>query len=172
MDIVSALFESPLHEPIETGVNVGLAPWNLLFGTSYGLGGYGYKGGKVIRNDEEASNDEVPAAKRNHVLFGTAAVIGGVAAAPVLYKAATASYKGKKKKRAEYIGMELNASADRAAMMIKAIAPVFAFPIAYIGVEELENTGYISGPLGDRVQTLLSVQAGSGILSDIIGAVT
>ena len=102
-------------------------------------------------------------------------LLGGmlaVAAAPTLYRAATASSRGKRGARHGEIASSLESSSNRAVSLLGAFAPVVALPATYIAVDELENRGIISGPLGDDVQTLLGAMAGGQLLTGLLNLAT
>ena len=101
-------------------------------------------------------------------LLGTAAVLGGIAAAPLLYKAYTSRSRGKKAKRAAEIGQEVETASNRAVMLAASLMPAIGLPVAYLGIQELEARGVISKGLGDSVQTLIA----AGAVAPAIGGIT
>ena len=107
-------------------------------------------------------------------LLKTAIALGAISAAPAIY--ALYNQRRTKKHRVKDItedGMflALEGASNRATSLIAGILPAFALPIAYIGVEELEERAIISGPLGDDVQTLMAAGVIAPAVGNVIGSV-
>ena len=116
-----------------------------------------------------AAADPDPEHKAKPVfILGTAAVLGGMVAAPLLYKAYTSRLRGKKAKRAAVLGAEVETASNRAVMVAASLLPALGLPIAYIGIQELEARGTISKGLGDSVQALIA----AGAVAPAIGGIT
>jgi type II secretory pathway pseudopilin PulG len=99
-----------------------------------------------------------------YVGVGLVALLG----AGAMYRLATAPRKGKKaSKRDEDLAMALDATSANATRVIAALAPVAAFPAAYIGVQMMEDHGMITKGLGNAAQTLMTGQVAGGLLGTI-----
>ena len=109
-----------------------------------------------------------------HFLFRAALVCLGVAAAPAIYAAYNAQ-KGPKKRSSDITSdgmfLALEGASNRATSLLAGILPAFAFPIAYIGIEELEEKRIISGALGDDVQALMTAGVLAPAVGNVIGSV-
>ena len=101
------------------------------------------------------------------------AALGLVAtSAPALYIAYKGRKRGKKARTAnEATYLALEGASNRATSLLAGLAPAFAVPIAYIGVQELENKGVITKSLGDAVQGLMTAGVVAPAIGNIIGSV-
>jgi len=97
----------------------------------------------------------------------------GIAAtsAPVIYIAYKGRKRGKKGKANEATYLALEGASNRATSLLAGLAPAFAMPIAYIGVQELENKGVITKDLGDAVQGLMVAGVVAPAIGNVIGSV-
>ena len=110
--------------------------------------------------------------------FGFLGLIGaiglGLAAAPVLYAYSKRKGKGKKARSDlgdDYTFLALEGASNRSVSLVAAVAPAFALPIAYLGIEDLEQRGIIGGEIGDRVQALIAAGAVAPAIGSVIGSV-
>ena len=101
------------------------------------------------------------------ILGATAAVLGGVALAPFVYRAYSRPRRGKRAKQAQELALAVDDASNRAVTLLAALLPAVGLPIAYLGVQELEARGVISKGLGDSVQTLIA----AGAVAPAIGGV-
>ena len=93
-------------------------------------------------------------------------------AAPVVYIAYKGRKRGKKARTAnEATYLALEGASNRATSLLAGLAPAFAVPIAYIGVQELENKGIITKDLGNAVQGLMTAGVVAPAIGNIIGSV-
>ena len=99
-----------------------------------------------------------------------AALIAGLGAGAIYRLGAT-----KKGKRASKFDEKIAASLDlmsaNIAGVMRAAAPVMAFPAAYIGVQALEDHGMISGGFGNDVQALMATTASGSLIGGLLGIV-
>ena len=104
----------------------------------------------------------------------TGIILTVAAAAPVGYALYNARKRPKKRVKdlsqdGTYLALE--GASNRATSLLAGLLPAFALPIAYIGVEELEQKHIITGALGDRVQTLMAAGVVAPAVGNIIGSV-
>ena len=107
--------------------------------------------------------------------LGLIGAIGlGLAAAPVLYTLSKSRKRGKKARTDlgdDYTFLALEGASNRSVSLLAAVAPAFALPIAYLGIEDLEQRGIIGGEIGDRVQALIAAGAVAPAIGSVIGSV-
>ena len=100
------------------------------------------------------------------------AAIGVTAtAAPAIYIALKGRKRGKKGKANEATYLALEGASNRVTSLLAGLAPAFAMPIAYIGVQELENKGIITKDLGNAVQSLMVAGVVAPAIGNVIGSV-
>jgi len=92
-------------------------------------------------------------------LYTEAAILGGICAAPALYRYATARSKGKRAKRDALMALELDNASNRAVTLLAALGPAVVFPATYITIQKMERAKIISKGLGDAVQSLMTAMA-------------
>ena len=107
--------------------------------------------------------------------LGLIGAIGlGLAAAPVIYALSKGRKRGKKGRMDlgdDYAFLALEGASNRSVSLLAAVAPAFALPIAYLGIEDLEQRGIIGGEIGDRVQALIAAGAVAPAIGSVIGSV-
>ena len=127
-------------------------------------------GGPVEPPIDQSGQGETKAVRPG---FLTLCMALGVAAtaAPVVYIAYKGRKRGKKGKANEATYLALEGASNRATSLLAGLAPAFAVPIAYIGVQELENKGIITKDLGNAVQGLMTAGVVAPAIGNIIGSV-
>jgi len=118
------------------------------------------------------NGDDKAAAKRTIRNLGLLTV--AVLAAPALYIAYTGQKRGKNAKQGiegDKAFLALEGASNRAVSLASALAPVAAFPASYIGVQLLEDAGYIRKGTGDAVQTIMTGAVIGPAIGNIIGSV-
>ncbi len=121
---------------------------------------------EVIRSTEEEK------LVRSDFLVYEAAILGGIVAAPLIYRAAVGRKKGKKGKVNAEMAKDFDDASNRAVALLSVLGPAFAFPTAYITVQGLENRGIITKKLGNDVQMLLTAAAAGPAISGFSGALS
>ena len=101
------------------------------------------------------------------ILTATAAVLGGVALAPFVYRAYSRPRRGKRSKDHDRMALAVDDASNRAVTLLAALLPAVGLPIAYLGIQELETRGVISKGLGDSVQGLIA----AGAVAPAIGGI-
>jgi len=109
------------------------------------------------KGDAPDTTGDVVAAKK--FLMIEAAILGGIVAAPFVYRAALGSRKGKRAKADDKLLAELDMSSNRATTLLAALGPAVVFPLTYITVQKMEGAQIISKGLGDAVQSLMTAMA-------------
>ena len=124
---------------------------------------------QAFTNANDTVTDPVTRAKAIYFLLGEAAILGGIAAAPTLYKALrkTRGKGSRRGKRDAEVSDSLEGASHRATTILAALAPAIGLPLAYITVQQLENANVITKGLGDGVQTMIA----AGAVAPAIGGV-
>lgn len=106
---------------------------------------------------------------RKDFLMWEAVVLGGMIAAPVIYRAYAGSKKGKRARMNEDMAIALDNASARSVALLASIGPAIGFPMAYMSVQCLEDRGVITKGLGNTVQSLMAVAAAGQAASAVGG---
>ena len=129
-----------------------------------------YGGGSATPPVDQSGQNDTKAVKPGFLSICMALGIAATAA-PVIYIAYKGRKRGKKGKANEATYLALEGASNRATSLLAGLAPAFAVPIAYIGVQELENKGIITKDLGNAVQGLMTAGVVAPAIGNIIGSV-
>jgi len=99
-------------------------------------------------------------------------LIALMAAGPLYRLSATTTGKASRKRAKastfnEQTAASLDAASVNATRVLASLAPAMGLPIAYIGVQMMEDHGMITKGLGDAAQTLLTVSASGQLIQGV-----
>jgi len=120
----------------------------------------------------DTTDDTKKTAVSKYWYYAGVGLIALMAAGPLYRLSATTTGKASRKRSKAYTFNEqtaasLDAASVNATRVLASLAPAMGLPIAYIGVQMMEDHGMITKGLGDAAQTLLTVSASGQLIQGV-----
>ena len=120
----------------------------------------------------DTTDDTKKTAVSKYWYYAGVGLIALMAAGPLYRLSATTTGKASRKRSKastfnEQTATSLDAASVNATRVLASLAPAMGLPIAYIGVQMMEDHGMITKGLGDAAQTLLTVSASGQLIQGV-----
>ena len=120
----------------------------------------------------DTTDDTKKTAVSKYWYYAGVGLIALMAAGPLYRLSATTTGKASRKRSKastfnEQTAASLDAASVNATRVLASLAPAMGLPIAYIGVQMMEDHGMITKGLGDAAQTLLTVSASGQLIQGV-----